>query len=68
MRQAQARGLRIACNPSPMEARVLELPLETVDLFLLNRVEAAQLAETEARTRTRCCALCAPGSRVRPWC
>ena len=47
MRQAQARGLRIACNPSPMEARVLELPLETVDLFLLNRVEAAQLAETD---------------------
>ena len=32
MRQAQARGLRIACNPSPMEARVLELPLETVEL------------------------------------
>ena len=47
MRQAQARGLRIACNPSPMEARVLELPLETVDLFLLNRVEAAQLAGTD---------------------
>ena len=47
MRQAQARGLRIACNPSPMEARVLELPLEMVDLFLLNRVEAAQLAETD---------------------
>lgn len=44
MRQAHARGMKIAFNPSPMEARVLDFPLEYVDLFLLNRVEAAQLA------------------------
>ena len=43
MRQAHARGMKIAFNPSPMEARVLDFPLEYVDLFLLNRVEAAQL-------------------------
>lgn len=47
MRQAHARGMKIAFNPSPMEARVLEYPLESVDLFLLNRVEAAQLAGTD---------------------
>ena len=47
MRRAHERGLRIAFNPSPMEARVLEWPLEYVDLFLLNRVEAAQLAGTD---------------------
>ena len=44
MWQAHARGMKIAFNPSPMEARVLDFPLEYVDLFLLNRVEAAQLA------------------------
>ena len=47
MRQAHARGLKIAFNPSPMETHVLEYPLESVDLFLLNRVEAAQLAGTD---------------------
>ena len=47
MRQAHARGMKIAFNPSPMEARVMEYPLESVDLFLLNRVEAAQLAGTD---------------------
>ena len=47
MRQAHARGMKIAFNPSPMEARVLEYPLESVGLFLLNRVEAAQLAGTD---------------------
>lgn len=30
-----------------MEQRVLDFPLEYVDLFLLNRVEAAQLAGTD---------------------
>ena len=30
-----------------METHVLEYPLESVDLFLLNRVEAAQLAGTD---------------------
>lgn len=44
MRQAHARGMKLAFNPSPMEARVLDFPLEYVDLFLINRVEAAQLA------------------------
>ena len=47
MRRAHERGLRIAFNPSPMEQRVLDFPLEYVDLFLLNRVEAAQLAGTD---------------------
>ena len=47
MRKAHARGLKIAFNPSPMETHVLEYPLESVDLFLLNRVEAAQLAGTD---------------------
>ena len=47
LRRAYERGLRIAFNPSPMEQRVLDFPLEYVDLFLLNRVEAAQLAGTD---------------------
>lgn len=44
MEQAHKKGMKIVLNPSPMEQAVLQFPLETVDYFLLNRVEAAQLA------------------------
>ncbi|WP_418446049.1 ribokinase [Cloacibacillus evryensis] len=43
IRRAREIGLKIVLNPSPMEASVLELPLECVDCFMLNRVESAQL-------------------------
>ncbi len=44
MKLAHSRGMRIALNPSPMETSVLSLPLELVDLFFLNEVEARQIA------------------------
>ena len=43
MERAHRRGLRIALNPSPMNAAVSALPLDLVDWLLLNEVEAAQL-------------------------
>ena len=44
---AKARGLQIVLNPSPMNETVSALPLEKIDLFLLNEVEAAQLLGRE---------------------
>ena len=44
---ANARGLQIVLNPSPMNETVSALPLEKIDLFLLNEVEAAQLLGRE---------------------
>jgi ribokinase len=43
MHLAAARGLKIAFNPAPMGAEVLDYPLELVDLFIVNEVEAAGL-------------------------
>lgn len=43
MREASSRNLKIVINPSPMDSAVLELPLELVDIFLLNEHEAHAL-------------------------
>ena len=48
MRAAKARGLRIVFNPAPMGQEVLDYPLDLVDLFIVNEVEAAELAGTAA--------------------
>lgn len=41
--QAAEKGLKIVLNPSPMNEKILALPLEKVDYFLLNEIEAGQL-------------------------
>lgn len=41
--KAHARGLKIVLNPSPMNEKILGLPLEYVDYFLLNEIEAGQI-------------------------
>jgi len=43
MKQAHKKGLKIVLNPSPMNEKIFEMPLETVDYFLLNEVEAGQI-------------------------
>jgi len=43
MRLAKERGLQIAFNPSPMEESVRNYPIELVDFFILNEVEAFSL-------------------------
>lgn len=48
LRLAAARGLKIAFNPAPMDPGVLAYPLELVDLFIVNEVEAAGLHGGEA--------------------
>ncbi len=48
IRAASARGLFIAFNPAPMGQAVLDYPLDLVDLFIVNEVEAAELAGVAA--------------------
>lgn len=47
MEKAHAQGMKIVLNPSPMNEKILTLPLDYVDLFMLNEVEAGQILETE---------------------
>ncbi|MBQ6247280.1 MAG: ribokinase, partial [Kiritimatiellae bacterium] len=44
MRAAHAHGLHIVFNPAPMGPEVSGYPLDLVDLFIVNEVEAAELA------------------------
>lgn len=41
--RGREKGMVIALNPSPMDAGIAALPLEAVDIFLLNEGEAADL-------------------------
>lgn len=43
MTKAHECGLKIVLNPSPMNEKILELPLQYVDFFLLNEIEAVQI-------------------------
>ena len=51
IRVASERGSRIIFNPSPMEDDVLALPLERVDMFLINRSEGEVLSGESTPTR-----------------
>ena len=45
--KAHSKGMKIMLNPSPMNEIIKELPLEYVDCFLLNEIEAAQVLGKE---------------------
>lgn len=47
VRVAKEKGLKIVLNPSPMNEKILGLPLQYVDYFVLNEVEAAQILGLE---------------------
>ncbi len=40
---ANEKGMKIVLNPSPMNEKILRLPLEYVDYFMVNEVEALQI-------------------------
>ena len=46
MKKAKAKGMKIILNPSPMDEKIIEAPLELVDIFILNEVEAEALCKT----------------------
>ena len=45
IRCAKEHGMRVVFNPSPFDGRIAALPLELVDLFLVNETEEAGLLE-----------------------
>ena len=50
MRAAKARGLRVALNPAPMDGSVGTLPLELVDVLIVNAIEGAELLKLRGAT------------------
>ena len=44
LKAGKAAGLKICFNPAPFTADVLDFPLDCVDVFILNEIEAAGLA------------------------
>lgn len=47
--KAHERGMVIVLNPSPMDQKIVELPLQHINWFILNEVEAAQLTGRQER-------------------
>ena len=47
MEKAHTKGMKVILNPSPMDEKIQALPLEQVDYFLLNEVEAGQILGTK---------------------
>lgn len=46
IRSAHNRGMRIALNPSPINAALEGLPIELCDILFVNEIEAGQLCNT----------------------
>ena len=44
LKAGKAAGMKICFNPAPFAADVLDFPLDCVDVFILNEIEAAGLA------------------------
>ncbi len=47
MEGAAKRGLSIVLNPSPIDDKLMQLPLELVSLFVFNEIEGAALSGTQ---------------------
>lgn len=45
--KAHEKGMIIVLNPSPMNEKILALPLDVINYFILNEVEAAQILGKE---------------------
>ena len=45
--KAHEKGMIIGLNPSPMNEKILALPLDVINYFILNEVEAAQILGKE---------------------
>jgi ribokinase len=50
MELAKEGGLKIHLNPSPYNQKIEELPLELADIFFVNEIEGASLAEASPET------------------
>lgn len=48
MEKAHEKGMKIVLNPSPMNTKIQSYPLDYVDYFLLNEVEASDICKISA--------------------
>lgn len=51
--QAHVKGMVIVLNPSPMDEKILNLPLGDIDIFLLNEIEAGQILGTSSKNKDK---------------
>ena len=47
IKKAKEIGMKIILNPSPMNEKIKELPLDQINYFLLNEIEATQILDME---------------------
>lgn len=45
--KAKEEGMKIILNPSPMNEKIMKLPLDQIDYFILNDIEAMQILEMD---------------------
>ena len=45
--KAKEEGMKIILNPSPMTEKIMKLPLDQIDYFILNEIEAMQILEMD---------------------
>ena len=50
MNKAKAQGVKIFLNPSPYDEKIVNLPLDIVDIFFVNEIESAALAADTAES------------------
>lgn len=48
LKKAHEKGMRIAFNTAPMDSKIFTYPLELVDIFIVNEVEAQGLADSDS--------------------
>lgn len=65
MERAHSKGLKICFNPAPFEGSVLSLPLDYVDLLVVNEVEAQGLSgERESEAALNSLTIKYPGKSI----
>ena len=45
--KAKEEGMKIILNPSPMNEKIMKLPLDQIDYFILNEIEAMQIIKMD---------------------
>ena len=45
--KAKEEGMKIILNPSPINEKIMKLPLDQIDYFILNEIEAMQILEMD---------------------
>lgn len=52
IRIAHAKGMRVALNPAPMNGQVMTLPLELLDILIVNEIEGVELLRLRGSVAT----------------